>query len=437
MGKPIPGVTEREGAAEGSGAFDGDKDGLTGEEEAYYKTDPDNPDSDGDGLSDGWEVAHGTDPNKADSDGDGWDDKWEVEHGTDPKIPDRDSDGDGLPDGYEEGIGTDPNKADSDGDGYDDGWEDSHGYDPLDSGDPGQDRDGDGYPDTWEEEHGYDPEDAGDPDSAADEDQDGLTTREEFDHHTDPKDGDSDGDGLPDGWEVAHGLDPLDGEGDNGPDGDPDKDGLSNREEAALGTHPNRPDSDGDGYNDGWEVRYQGEAYEGDHLDPRVDDTAWLPPGEDADQDGLSNKSEEEQGTNPFSADTDGDGYSDGLEIANGYDPLDPGEHPEVDNTLVITDGKFLGPAGTRYPRIQFTTAGYEGGAYVYSVVTGKGASPAWSAFTLLEEAPVLAGTYEREVTLPGEAGQYDVHVCLFKDGKLSAKIIISTAGSLDVVVTW
>ena len=45
---------------------------------------------------------------------------------------------------------------------------------------------------------------------------------------------------------------------------------------------------------------------------------------QDSDQDGLSNEEEKSFGTNPYNADTDGDGYSDGVEIKSGYDPLKP-----------------------------------------------------------------------------------------------------------------
>jgi len=45
---------------------------------------------------------------------------------------------------------------------------------------------------------------------------------------------------------------------------------------------------------------------------------------EDYDRDGLSNAEEESFGTNPKKSDSDGDGYSDGVEIESGYDPLIP-----------------------------------------------------------------------------------------------------------------
>lgn len=45
---------------------------------------------------------------------------------------------------------------------------------------------------------------------------------------------------------------------------------------------------------------------------------------EDADQDGLSAEEEKAFGTDPANSDTDGDGYSDGVEVESGYDPLKP-----------------------------------------------------------------------------------------------------------------
>jgi hypothetical protein len=44
----------------------------------------------------------------------------------------------------------------------------------------------------------------------------------------------------------------------------------------------------------------------------------------DSDQDELSDEEEKAYGTNPDLADTDGDGYSDGVELKGGYDPLKP-----------------------------------------------------------------------------------------------------------------
>jgi hypothetical protein len=67
-------------------------------------------------------------------------------------------------------------------------------------------------------------------------------------------DSDADGDGLPTFWEGSHGLDPNDGGGDHGADGNPDMDGLTNAQELEQRTSPVDPDTDNDGWSDGVEV---------------------------------------------------------------------------------------------------------------------------------------------------------------------------------------
>lgn len=46
----------------------------------------------------------------------------------------------------------------------------------------------------------------------------------------------------------------------------------------------------------------------------------------DSDYDGLTDEQEKKYKTNPNDADTDEDGYPDGLEVKNGYDPSGPGK---------------------------------------------------------------------------------------------------------------
>lgn len=86
---------------------DGDCDGLSEEEEAHYRTDPNNPDTDGDQLLDGQEIEVGSNPLWRDSDDDGLLDGEEV-HGYDTSPTDVDSDGDGVRDGAEVLLGSGP-----------------------------------------------------------------------------------------------------------------------------------------------------------------------------------------------------------------------------------------------------------------------------------------------------------------------------------------
>lgn len=53
----------------------------------------------------------------------------------------------------------------------------------------------------------------------------------------------------------------------------------------------------------------------------------------DADCDGLTNAEEKLYGTKPNNPDTDGDGYSDGVEVKSGYDPLVPAPGDKIVNS--------------------------------------------------------------------------------------------------------
>ena len=93
------------------------------------------------------------------------------------------------------------------------------------------DSDSDGVADWWEWSHFGTLERNG----SLDWDNDQLNDKGEYLNSTDPKRPDTDGDGMPDGWEVEHRLDPIS----NDADKDPDRDGITNLREYQNGTDPN------------------------------------------------------------------------------------------------------------------------------------------------------------------------------------------------------
>jgi gliding motility-associated-like protein len=188
---------------------------------------------------------------------------------------------------------------------------------------PTADCDGDGLTNEEETNNGSNPADGCDPDAgavaSADCDNDGLTSTEEENNGTNPGDADSDDDGVNDGDEVDAGSDPInpcDPDINSLGTNDCDNDGLDNNGETEAGTDNTNPDTDGDGFTDGEEV-----ANGTDPLNECSPPTAGT---EDCDSDGLTNDEEADLGTDPADADTDNDGIIDGTEVNNGTDPLNP-----------------------------------------------------------------------------------------------------------------
>ena len=92
--------------------------------------------------------------------------------------------------------------------------------------------------------------------AALEGDKDGVPDADEINvYHTDPLKLDTDGDGFGDGAELRAGFSPLDKRPLKLEQADYDKDGLSDRMELNFKTNLANPDTDGDGFKDGDEIK--------------------------------------------------------------------------------------------------------------------------------------------------------------------------------------
>lgn len=152
----------------------------------------------------------------------------------------------------------------------------------------------------------------------------------------DPLNGDTDGDGISDGWEVNYGLDPL-----NAADAsqDADGDGVTNRSEFLNRTDPRNADTDGDGMPDAWELNRGFNPLDAADAES------------DFDGDALSALSEFLHKTDPNNADTDGDGMPDGWEVTHGFAPLDPADAGmDADTDGLLNRSEYLHDTDPRDP---------------------------------------------------------------------------------------
>ncbi len=142
---------------------------------------------------------------------------------------------------------------------------------------------------------------------------------------------------------------------------DTDSDGLSDADEAVWGTDPRNPDTDGDGYSDGMEVRL---VKRGVPLHPTVIDPGCSPAliHVDSDCDGIWDCDEQLLGSNAALVDTDYDGAPDGIEYRLGTQVTaqDLGFDPDSDGILngtelrvhsnpLVPDADTLSQFGYRY----------------------------------------------------------------------------------------
>lgn len=309
-------------------------------------TRPDVVDTDGDGMWDGFEHTYSFMPSLADPN--------TIVRILDPLEDgnaDSDPDADGLSN-YAEFLGFDgvtnlvwsnPTSADSDGDQIPDGWEMQYGFDPSNPSDAYADPDADGLVNLGEYLSGSDP-------LLYDTDADFLPDGDEvLVYGTDPRDFDTDDDGLIDGREVwDKNLDGIpdggffpswnggdldnDGKVDGPTDWDTDGDGMSDGFEVLdaygnmrpIALDPYNPfdgavDTDGDGLSNLQEMLVQDALYGNPPgtFDPNYNDVVWQYPSD------------------PFNADSDGDGIPDGFEVQYGLHPMDPSAGPGGSSILL------------------------------------------------------------------------------------------------------
>ncbi|MCB1131680.1 MAG: hypothetical protein KDN05_11155, partial [Verrucomicrobiae bacterium] len=125
---------------------------------------------------------------------------------------------------------------------------------------------------------------------------------------------------------------------------------LSNSDVAAsFAAGPGQPagDVDGDGLDDAWEFAIAGV----NHLDE-------VSPGDDLDNDGLTNLGEFQEGTDPDDADSDNDGFTDGFEVAQETDPNDSNDKPVIPPTILAHRYSFATDASDSVGGADLTTIG-------------------------------------------------------------------------------
>jgi len=215
-----------------------------------------------------------------------------------------------------------------------------------------------------------------------DPDQDGLTNYQELViHGTDPNNADSDGDGFDDGLEVSENTNPT-GTG-NYPTRvltvtSPTNGTVTGGGTYRLGTVTSAEASPALGYRfTGWTGDASGDSNPL-NLTMNVSRTVgalFAQDIRDPDQDGLTNYRELVlHGTDPNDADSDGDGFNDGLEIAENTNPNAAQDYPTRDLTVSNTaNGTITGGGIYRLGTGAILTASPALG-YVFTTWTGNAA---------------------------------------------------------------
>jgi hypothetical protein len=143
----------------------------------------------------------------------------------------------------------------------------------------------------------------------------------------------------------------------------------------------------------------------------------------------------------PVSGDSDGDGFSNDMEIDGGFDPYDPVNNPGMvgvgSGGLTIPNGKYKDMKTGKPITIEFTLGGFTGKANLYYAVVAQDAeAPALNTYqkAFPDSDGVAPGTRILDVTDAVNAAAaalgktwkdgYDVHLALMKDGKVALKSV-------------
>ena len=110
---------------------------------------------------------------------------------------------------------------------------------------------------------------------------------------------------------------------------DNDGDGIpNNQDNCPNNANADQKDTDGDGFGDACDADIDNDGMPNSCEQTYFDCPTCADATLDSDGDGLGNREECQQGTNPTKADTDGDSFDDKVEIEAGTDPLDPSSRP-------------------------------------------------------------------------------------------------------------
>jgi hypothetical protein len=158
----------------------------------------------------------------------------------------------------------------------------------------------------------------------------------------------------------------------------------------------------------------------------------------DSDKDGIPDDVERRLGTKPNASDSDGDGYKDGEEVLNGYDPLGEGKKDlslsPIEKALVtsqpLEQPKASGEESSSLSINEVKTVYAQDGRQEGFIITGKAVAGSSLALYIYSDVPLVTtvtadefGNWEYHFDKPLEDGNHEVYVTINDDtGKVVKK---------------